>query len=94
MTALSPDDDHLVYVPLRELATPPSGIIEHRAGYWWAVHPIRGAIFFRRRPGDTPAPQCNADERITRRFLTGLYPWAECVQVPHAFRKVNPRGYY
>lgn len=89
-----PDDTRLVYVPLDILQAPPLGLIEHRENEWWTVHPERGAIFFKPRGGrGFVAPQCNSNEKIIRMLAKELYPWADIVQVAHAFRVIDVRWY-
>ena len=47
----------------------------HFVDAWWTVHPERGLLFFnpknartgRRRFGRYGSPQCNTDERISRK---------------------------
>ena len=93
MTTIEPDDARLIYVPIEQLTTPPEGTIEHRSDYWWSVHPEHGAIFYRRNSRGHRSPQCNQSEVISRRLTSGLYPWAECVQIPHAFWPISVSDY-
>jgi hypothetical protein len=87
------DDKCIKYVPLDQLVIPPSGLIEHREGAWWIVHPTFGAMFYKVGRDGYTAPQCNSNEGIARRIREKFYPWADCVQIQHAFYVVDPKWY-
>lgn len=84
------NEDRFKFVPIDEAVVPPSGIIQHFKDHWWIVHPEKGLAFFDSR--GWLSPQCNGDERVTRR-LAQHYPWAEVQFIPSAFRRVNPSDY-
>lgn len=83
-------EDKFEFVPVEEAIIPPPGLIDHMKDRWWIVHPDKGLAFFKSR--GSLSPQCNGDERITRR-LSEAYPWAEVRFIPSAFRRINPNDY-
>lgn len=89
MSALSENDPRLVFVPLEKAVIPPSGLIEHFKDRFWAVHPVKGLVFWDKRH---MAPQCNGNESIAR-TMRRMYPWAEIKFISSVFRKINPSDY-
>jgi len=86
----------LMYVPLSVATQPING--ECLCNRWWIVHLNRGLAFYWVGKGcyrmDEPAPQCNANEHITRRLMEQLWPGHECRFLPvvylgHARRAVR-----
>lgn len=96
INAYTEDDPRLQFVPLAELATPPVGTIEHVTTAWWAVHPDKGAVFWRRTE-ETPSgpwlrglvPQYNYSKVVASRLFKQMYPWAQIKQIPSAFYRAN-----
>ncbi len=81
-----PDDKRLSYVPLDVLRQPPEGrYIQHFASCWWVVHPERGVLLWHHPGSGHGVPQCNRDGVLARRIQEKLYPWADLIQIEHAY---------
>jgi len=66
---MTPEDDpRLTFIPEGEPDA--RGFYQLIINSWWAVHPTKGAVVFRRS-----SPQCNSNERIAQR-IKEIYPWA------------------
>jgi hypothetical protein len=88
-----PEDPSLYFVPLETAIVPPPGLINHLKDRWWAIHPEKGLIYYRRRRSDAGSPQCNFNEAVARSIRDRLYPWAEVLFVPSAFHCIDPQDY-
>lgn len=55
---------------------------------WWACHPTRGLIIFRKS-----SPQCNPNQEIALSLMMRLYPWAEVRQIPLVLLPHNCKDY-
>ena len=87
-----------VFLPLEEAVSPrKGGFFQHYVDAWWTVHPEHGLLFYnpliartgRRRFGRLGSPQCNTDERVSRKFgleIAGsLWPEVEVRLIPSAW---------
>lgn len=90
------DKSRFIYIPLNTATRPVNGhcTVDH----WWAVHPTKGVAYYYRPFGyghsDSPAPQCNRDESITRYLAERYHPNCEVKLIPvvfdaHATRAMN-----
>lgn len=70
---IDPDDKRITYLPVEE-ALKPVNMAKAYVGYWWAQHPERGLLIWRRY-----SPQCNQHQVISEKLTGSLYPWADCV---------------
>lgn len=102
-TVNQPIEADYVFLPLHEAVSPGKGIYFQRyAMYWWALCPDKGLVFYnpmnqrigRRRFSYQGAPQCNADERITRGVIASVVPFPiEVQQVPLVWVQINLSDY-
>jgi hypothetical protein len=86
------DNARLVFVKLADAVNPPNGIIQHYKNYWWVYDEEKDSIVFW-KTGNHLSAQCNTDERITRSFITKMYPWATARLIPSIFRGVDLNHY-
>jgi hypothetical protein len=87
------DDPCWVFFPEEEAVVPPPGIIQHIKDHWWAYHPQKGLLFYRKGKRGSMSPQCNSSEELCRRLNAHLHPWAEVKFFPSVFFRVNPHDY-
>lgn len=87
--------ERLVFIPPEEFAVPGSGQFEHFRDHWWTTDAEGRLAFywFGQRPRRF-RPQCNSDERISRKLTSELYPDLEVRQVPSVFVRINGDGEY
>lgn len=88
---LEPNDPRLVFVPVDEIIVPPGGIIMHYKDRFW-VH-LEGRVVFWKSGKYHLSPQCNDSMNVMNSLIPKLYPWANALFLPSAFRKVDPRDY-
>jgi hypothetical protein len=102
MTAAVLTEDDYVFLPEGQAAAPSTGTYFQRyADCWWAVHPEKGLVFYnpvdprtgRRRHSYLGAPQCNADERISRMVSQHCPFPVEIRQVPLAWVPISISDY-
>jgi hypothetical protein len=104
MSDVSKDD--YVFLPVDEATAPAKGgFFEHYVDAWWTVHPEHGLLFYnrknprtgRRRVHGLGSPQCNTDERITRKVgldtAGSLWPDIRVEQFPSVWVPVNISDY-
>jgi hypothetical protein len=74
------------FLPVQEAVSPvKGGFFVHYVDAWWLVHPEHGLAFFnprnartgRRRMHGLGSPQCNTDERISRKVGQDCAPWPD-----------------
>lgn len=90
-------DWRIVYLPENE-AIAARGVTDAIRDAWWCVHPDKGLMFWQplaKRKGKVlgAAPQCNANESITRLIMAKTYPWADVKQVPLVLCPIDVRDY-
>jgi hypothetical protein len=92
--SIDPDDKRLMFLPEKDAAIPPPGLIEHLKDRWWYVHPERGLVFWigvlapNRKPDIRKAwPQCNSNEAVLQG--DNRFPWAQVQFVASVFRPIN-----
>lgn len=78
----SADDPHFVYIPLDQIVTEPDGLCQVVRNAYWAVHPERGLVFWKRSTASDLIPQYNSDKRVSDMIVPSQYPWAEVRQIP------------
>ena len=104
MTTISEAD--YVFLPVDEATAPgQGGFFQHYVDAWWVVHPERGLVFFnpkntrtgRRRFGRYGSPQCNADERISRKVgadtAGSVFPEVEIREFPSVWVPIDISDY-
>ena len=82
-----------VFIPLRDLITPPTGIIKHIKDSYWVCCPEEGLLFVRLNQSKELIEQCNANESIAVRVRDMMYPTLDVKFVPSVFLRVNLRNY-
>lgn len=95
-----------VFLPLEEAVTPPKGgFFQHYVSAWWVVHPDRGLAFYnprnartgRRRYSRYGSPQCNSDERISRKVgadtAGSVFPEVEIQHLPSVWVPIDISDY-
>lgn len=87
MSSMAEDDKRLSFLPLEKATNPPAGFLNHVKDHWWAVHPTKGLVFFKKT-----SPQCNSNESLSKR-INAMYPWAEVRLIPSVFFPVDPNDY-
>lgn len=75
------DDPRFVFLPLDQIVTEPVGLCMVVRNAYWAVHPERGLVFWKRSASDL-VPQYNSDKRVSDMVVPSQYPWAEVRQIP------------
>ena len=80
--------EHITYIPMDELTTPPEGFIDHIAGRWWIVDQDKGALLYRRC-----SPQCNRNKAFVEKLRDSNYPECDVVFIEHAFRSIRISDY-
>jgi hypothetical protein len=77
-------ESRLVFVPLEETTALDERKERVIVNHWWVHRPGKGLMFYMspgtKNPGDF-TPQCNRDERITRKIAKKLYPNDEVIFV-------------
>ena len=86
-------EENLVFVPFDEAAIAPGGIIEHLKNRWWLCCPDRGVAFYQPLGKGPRYPQCNTDEKTTRKLFERRYPNLEVRLIPSVFQRVNVSDY-
>lgn len=76
------DNEHLVFVSEESLDLAVPGQLTAIVMQWWAVHPQRGLILWRRPRQDLFYPQTNVHQDVAEKLTKDLYPWAEVKQIP------------
>lgn len=61
----------MTYLSVEDATTPTAGAV-CSVDRWWAVHPEKGLMFYRRY-----SPQCNANPDIVRTMIKKMYPECE-----------------
>jgi hypothetical protein len=95
-----------VFLPVAEGTAPTKGgFFMHYVDAWWVVHPEKGLAFYnpvstrtgRRRFGRFGSPQCNTDERISRKVgldcAGSVFPGIEIRQFPSVWVPADPQDY-
>lgn len=104
MSEISAED--YLFLPVDEAVSPAKGgFFVHYVDAWWTVHPERGLAFYnpkstrtgRRRLGRWGAPQCNMDERISRKVgldtAGSVSDGIEIRKFPSVWVPADPRDY-
>lgn len=95
--SIAETDPCLIFVPIEQASSPPSGLIKHIKDRWWSVHPTKGLIFYNphkiRRKNDLGSPQCNPNHSVSEYLTKEMYPWAECLFIPSVFFQIFPEDY-
>ena len=79
-----------LYVPVDVATQPAEG--HCYVNRWWTVHPEKGVSFYVSRllgpdRDETPSPQCNPSEAISRQLTARLQPDCECVFLPAVYER-------
>jgi len=98
----APAESDFMFLPEDQATAPVKGLYFQRfSGFWWAVRPGYGLVFFnpknrrtgRRKFSYFGAPQCNTDERIKQATAETLPFEVEVKKIPLVFVPVNLRDY-
>jgi hypothetical protein len=91
-----------LFLPVEEAEHPVAGgFFIHYLNYWWAVHPVKGLVFYnpvkrsgRRWRSGLGAPQHNTNERIQRQMSAAHCPFEVQVrQLPSVWVQISISDY-
>jgi hypothetical protein len=95
------EDPRLLFQPTAEATVPPAHpFLEHLYARWWAVHPIKGLVWWDSVSGVKPRkpnimkayPQCNSGKEAAETALR-RFPWARIEYFQSVFRPINPQDW-